>query len=69
MLDEARETDLNVEYALNAVNQGVTSLGIKGVIRMLQVENTDLLIGSYEWNCSCHGKEIVLSPHRSAVAL
>lgn len=25
------ETDLFTEYALNAVNQGVTSLGIKGM--------------------------------------
>lgn len=56
--------DTITEYALNAVNQGVTSLGIKGTL------DSGLLLpiltqkSSYQWNCPRNREEVIVTAHR-----
>ena len=46
------------EYALNAVNQGVTSLGIKGMASKIYCAMLLMLIFvSYQWYSPGHGEE------------
>jgi hypothetical protein len=62
-----QELTLLSEYALNAVNEGVTSLGIKGSLSMITSKAiTGILTSksSYKRCCPGHGKEILITAYR-----
>ena len=54
---------VQIEHALAAVNQGATSVGIKGshsLILIILIKDLIIIIifeFSKEWNCNCNGKE------------
>lgn len=55
---------LILEYALNAVNQGVTALGIKGKLAGNFEEATPILMRySDQRHCSRHRKEVIIPSH------
>lgn len=59
-----------LEYALNAVNQGVTSLGIKGTTKAALFPDPLLTCArSNEWHCPRDRKEVLFTPDRSSLAL
>lgn len=60
----------HTEYALNAVNQGVTSLGIKGTWASITlfVTSADSLI-SYQWNRPRNREEVLIAAHRLPIVL
>ncbi|KAJ5910905.1 uncharacterized protein N7473_000208 [Penicillium subrubescens] len=65
---------VQIEYALNAVNQGVTALGIKGENRKSSPGSPSstpspralrlTIPSSHQWNCPRYRKEILLAAHR-----
>ena len=65
-----RGTDADLEYALNAVNQGVTSLGIKGMFVFGSFEDENLTcLCSHKRHCPCDREEVIVTPHRLRIVI
>lgn len=67
---ETRGIDMIIEYALNAVNQGVTSLGIKGMLfDRSDTNDNDLMQPSNQRHRPRHRKEVLITPNRRLILL
>jgi hypothetical protein len=62
-------SNMPTEYALNAVNQGVTSLGIKGTSCELGHITGLTSYCSYQWHRPRDREEVIIIAHRLDIVL